>query len=148
MTLVDQDAQAMQLCERSLTPLARKTGARFQFVADPIQQLLQAEHLGQSLGHRELIYSAGLFDYLDETTFIQSLRVLYSAIVPGGLVAVGNMGAHNPSRHFMEFVVDWYLIHRSRADLERIGLAVTGDPSKVSIDAEPLGLNLFLHIRR
>ena len=45
---------------------------------------------------RELIYSAGLFDYLEGRMFSRILGVLYGGLSAGGMLAIGNVAAHNP----------------------------------------------------
>lgn len=148
IALVDQDPRAMAHCERTLAPIARQTGTRLQFVADPIQHLIEARNLGASLGDRDLVYSAGLFDYLPDDVFIRLLGALYQAVATGGRLTVGNMGSHNPALNFMDFVMDWHLIHRTPQDLERLAAAAGAQPQAISVDAEPEGINLFLHLCR
>jgi extracellular factor (EF) 3-hydroxypalmitic acid methyl ester biosynthesis protein len=148
LALVDQDARALQHCERTLGPLGRATGARFQFINDPIQQLIKAENLRSVLGSRKLIYSVGLFDYLDDDVFVALIRVLYDALDPGGLLVIGNMASHNPTQRWMEYAMDWFLIHRSPDDLRYLALKVTKSADNVKIDSEPTGVNLFLHMSK
>lgn len=95
-----------------------------------------------------MIYSAGLFDYLSDRTFRGLLGALYQALVPGGLLAIGNFSAGNPSRWMMEYFVDWFLIHRSPEQLRAHAAALNPTPASVDVDAEPLGVNLFLLVRR
>ena len=47
----------------------------------------------------------------------------------------------------MEYAMDWYLFHRSREELIALGRAGVQQASAYSVDAEPEGINLFLHIR-
>ena len=125
-----------------------RTGARVQFIRESVRRLLTARRLSHALGEREFIYSAGLFDYLNERSFVALLRALFDALVPGGLIAVGNVAIDNPSRWAMEYFSEWFLIHRSADELRRFGDMLTPKPSHVSIDSEPLGVNLFLLVRR
>ncbi len=148
IALVDQDSRALDLCERTLTPLSRKTGARFSFIGDPIQSLIQEKNLGDCLGKRDLIYSAGLYDYLEDDVFVALTRVLYDALKPGAKLVIGNMANHNPTKEWMAYAMDWYLIHRSPDELMELGTRVTSDSSKVFVDSEPEGVNLFVHLRR
>ena len=103
--------------------------------------------LSTTLGRCDLIYSAGLFDYLSLRSFQALLGALYDALSPGGLLAVGNVASHNPTRWFMEYCLDWFLIHRSRDELLALGAQLHPHPSKLWVDAEPLGVNLFLMAR-
>jgi hypothetical protein len=59
---------------------------------------------------------------------------------------VGNVASHNPSRVFMEYSLDWFLIHRSAEELVDFANALSPRPIRVEVDAEPTGVNLFLRI--
>ena len=69
VALIDQEECSIASCERTLTPLANETGARIQFIRESIRRLIVAQELSKTLGVRELIYSAGLFDYLNDRSF-------------------------------------------------------------------------------
>lgn len=146
VALIDQEERVLVYCERTLSPLAAKTGVKLHFIRESVRRLLGAKKLKDALGERDLIYSAGLFDYLNQRSFSALLAGLYDALAPGGHLCVGNVGSHNPTRYTMEYLLDWFLIHRSRAELEEFAGALTPSPTRVEVDAEPSGVNLFLRI--
>jgi len=146
VALIDQEERALAYCERTLSPLAAKTGAKIHFIRESVRRLLTTKDLKETLGERDLIYSAGLFDYLNHRSFSVLLGGLYDAVVPGGQLCVGNVATHNSSRHIMEYALDWFLIHRTPAELTEFAHALRPAPAKVEIDAEPTGVNLFLRI--
>ncbi len=146
IALIDQEDRAIAFCERTIGPLAVKSGARVQVIKESVRRLLTTKKLSEALGPRELIYSAGLFDYLNERSVTALMTALYEALVPGGELAIGNVAAHNPTRHFMEYCLDWFLIHRSPADLLAFAEPLRPAPSRMEVDAEPLGVNLFLRL--
>lgn len=76
------------------------------------------------------------------------LQVLYDALVPGGRLLLGNVAAHNPSRWAMEYFVDWMVIHRSAEELRALASHLKPKPSEITIEAEPSGVNLFLHVMK
>jgi hypothetical protein len=45
-------------------------------------------------------------------------------------------------------IIDWYLNPRTESDLFRIALDANIDKEMVSVEKEPLGINLFLKIRK
>lgn len=147
VALIDQEERSIAYCERTLAPLALRTGARVRFIRASIRRLLTAKNLRQALGEQEFIYSAGLFDYLNDRSFRGLLGGLYQALVPSGLIAVGNVSTANPSRWAMEYFSEWFLIHRSPDELCALGQTLDPVPARVEVDAEPLGVNLFLLIR-
>jgi len=94
-----------------------------------------------------LIWSAGLFDYLDDRTFIVLARRLIRMLAPGGRLVVGNFSTMNPTRDYMEFG-EWFLHHRTPEQLLTLAKACEGDGIASHVDEEPLGVNLFLHIEK
>ena len=68
----------------------------------------------------DLIYSAGLSDYLSDKTLEVLIRILHEHISPNGLLIVGNFTYDSRGRGFMEGFMDWSLIYRDEADLIRI----------------------------
>jgi cyclopropane fatty-acyl-phospholipid synthase-like methyltransferase len=98
-------------------------------------------------GRFHLIWSAGLFDYFDDRTFVRLLSRLLPSLTPGGELAVGNFGPRNTTRGYMEAIAKWYLNHRTATSLmalaERAGF---GGQHDVDVRSEPSGVNLFLHI--
>lgn len=147
ITLVDQDARAIAACQSRLTPLSRRTGCRIRYVCDPVARLIRAAPLAACLGEHELIYSAGLFDYLEDDVFVGLASALRSCLTDSGRLVIGNMASHNPSRVLMSTFMDWALLHRSQAQLRGLGSAASRSGDVVEVEAEPSGVNLFLSLR-
>src|SRR5687767_5874364 len=95
----------------------------------------------------DVVWSAGLFDYLDDKLFVFLVRRLASLLKPGGQLVVGNFCDGNPTQAYMEVFGGWFLNYRSRAELAGLAVAAGFDPSSVSIQSEETGVNLFLHIQ-
>jgi extracellular factor (EF) 3-hydroxypalmitic acid methyl ester biosynthesis protein len=147
VSLIDQENHAITYCERTLGPLAAQTDARLHLIRESVRRLLMTRQLSTTLGRCDLIYSAGLFDYLSLRSFQALLGALYDALSRGGLLAVGNIASHNPTKWFMEYCLDWFLIHRSRDELLALGAQLEPSPARLWVDSEPLGVNLFLLAR-
>ena len=146
--LIDQDVRAIAYCERRLVPLAESTGAQLHFVRESVRRLLCGGRLGYTMGARQLIYSAGLFDYLSDRSFVALLSALYEGAEEGGQILVGNVDQSNPTRYFMEYFAEWFLIHRSRPQLLDKAKLLRPLPAEVRVEAEPLGVNLFLVVQK
>jgi extracellular factor (EF) 3-hydroxypalmitic acid methyl ester biosynthesis protein len=95
----------------------------------------------------DLIWSAGLFDYLDEKIFKMLLSRLLNFVKPGGEIVIGNFSLDNPTRDYME-CGNWFLYHRSPDDLFKIACECGIPHDKIYVKSESLGVNLFLHISR
>lgn len=96
----------------------------------------------------DLVWSAGLFDYLTDKVFVHLLETLLKVTKPGGEVVVGNFSDFNASRDYMELLGHWQLHHRSRETLLSLATQAGASPNQVQILWEPEGVNYFLHIRR
>jgi SAM-dependent methyltransferase len=94
----------------------------------------------------DLVWSAGLFDYLKDRLFVRLLKRLMRFAKPGAEVVIGNFSMVNPSRSYMELVGGWKLLHRSDDHLRDLALQAGAEPGQIRIGAEPEGVNLFLHI--
>lgn len=148
VALIDQEERVITFCERTLGPLAARTGVRLHLIRESVRRLLTTRQLSGALGPRDLIYSAGLFDYLNQRSFAALLAALYDALAPGGLLAVGNVATNNPTRFFMEYCLDWFLIHRTPEELLAFAADLRPRPASAEVDSEPLGVNLFLLVRK
>ena len=70
----------------------------------------------------DLIYSSGLFDYLDDRVATRLVTNLRKLLQPQGLMAISNATDKysNRSAFLMEWVMDWNLIYRSSEEFKKI----------------------------
>lgn len=134
---VDAEIHAIERAKKLCAPFAN----RVEFYHRNVLRFLPAK------GY-ELVWSAGLFDYLTDRTFVFLLKALMSVAKRGGEVVVGNFSDHNPSRDYMELLGDWVLQHRTRDHLRALALEAGAPADSIEVMWEPEGVNLFLHIRR
>ena len=94
----------------------------------------------------DLIYCAGLFDYLAPETCRALMELWHDSLSPGGLIVIGNMTDTKPFRFFIEFVLDWQLIYRNSREF--LSLVPEHYRETARVIAEPASVNLFLHLRK
>jgi extracellular factor (EF) 3-hydroxypalmitic acid methyl ester biosynthesis protein len=95
----------------------------------------------------QLIWSAGLFDYLNDKKFIFLLKHMKPLLEKDGELVVGNFSTDNPTRAYMEIIGDWRLRHRTPEQLISLAKACDFKDSDIRIGKEPEGVNLFLHMK-
>jgi hypothetical protein len=136
-TLLDQDKEAIDNARKnvpvhiSLEPKFINAGVRDIFKRNV------------SLGKQDIIYTLGLFDYLEDKVAISLIKILYDELNAGGLLLIGNYHPCNPLRTLIEGVMDWYLIYRTEEEMMTLARAAVPD-GRHFVMAEPEGINLIL----
>lgn len=96
------------------------------FAIHPLNHSISHLFKSDTLGQFDLIYSAGLFDYLTDRTAISLIEVLVARLHPEGRLVLGNYTPANDGRGYMEGMMDWRLIYRHQEDLVRLVKAAAG----------------------
>ncbi|MFN0033715.1 MAG: class I SAM-dependent methyltransferase [Saprospiraceae bacterium] len=135
-TCVDLDAHAIEYATR----LNERWLKQIEFVHRNIFKFRPEENF-------DVIWSAGLFDYFDDATFVGILGKIRTWANPGGEIIIGNFSEENPSRRYMEAFGEWFLHHRSPAQLMRIALQAGFTRAQVRVGKESEGVNLFMHLQ-
>jgi len=102
--------------------------------------------VNQQIGYQDIIYSAGLADYLEDRLFIALVDRAYEHLNKGGVLIIGNFSP-NPDQFFMDHILHWRLIYRT-ADQLRSLFAQTRFGRNVRVVAEDEGVNLFVEAVR
>lgn len=108
---LDQDAESLarlgETCSGlAVTPLRAK-----------IKDLLKDKQL---LSGFDLIYSIGMYDYLDLPTAQLVTRALFDRLNPGGRLLIGNFLTDMPAAAYGECFGDWWLILRTPDELSQV----------------------------
>ena len=96
----------------------------------------------------QLIWSAGLFDYLNDRIAISFLRRLWRWLPPGGELVIGNFFTANSDRAYMELLGGWKLQHRSENDLKALARQAGIPDNAIHVGCESEKVNLFLHAKK
>lgn len=93
------------------------------------------------------VWSAGLFDYLDDRKFTFLLKRLYKMLMPYGQLVVGNFSPNNPTRAYMEYG-EWFLNYRNEEHLLSLAEQSKIPRQLCHVAKENEGVNLFLHVQK
>jgi extracellular factor (EF) 3-hydroxypalmitic acid methyl ester biosynthesis protein len=150
--LFDFNPQTLDFTRTSLSEARSTHGRRsvINLAEKSINQLLkEAGKISGTSAVRQydLVYCAGLFDYVSDRICRRLNELFYHLLAPGGLMVVTNVDASKPFRHSMDFLLEWHLIYRDRAAMERLVPAGV-PPGCARVGADPTGVNLFLEIRK
>jgi extracellular factor (EF) 3-hydroxypalmitic acid methyl ester biosynthesis protein len=137
---LDSDATSLEEVERSY--------GRFgvERAAASIRQLLMQKI---NPGLFDLVYSTGLFDYLQQP-FAQRLALLmFRMLRPGGRLVVANFLPGIPDLGYMESYMAWMLIYRTRLEMMSISAEIPQELIRdIRIFAEENQNIIFLQITK
>lgn len=117
-----------------ITPILRS-------VHDLLKQAVQTTDAGPEY---DLVYCAGLFDYLSDRICRRLVPMFASWTRPGGRIVVTNVHSGHYARGIMEHLMEWHLVLRDEANM----LSLMPNGQGVSVYTDDTGINVFLDIRK
>ncbi len=151
-TLLDFNEETLQFAHKTLEDLRKRhrRDTSFRLLKRSVHQLLKDASKpsgGMPLSQYDFIYCAGLFDYLSDRICKRLTEIFYDLLAPGGLLVATNVDKSNPSRNWMEYVVEWHLTYRDKRQLQAL-VPKKAERDLVEITQEPLGVNIFIQLRK
>ncbi len=143
--LLDFNAETLAYAQRQIEAItdSQEDPPKVTYILKTVQELLrQAIELPEAAKTYDIIYCAGLFDYLSDRVCTKLVRLFYQWCEPGGRVIVTNVHSSNPVKGLMEHVMEWHLVLRDEADMERLA----PDLGPLKIYTDQTGINVFLEI--
>ncbi|MBV9950204.1 MAG: hypothetical protein JOZ69_25410 [Myxococcales bacterium] len=150
IVLFDQDKRALSFAYSRLKRLvdARWAGrVKVVYLHDSIKRLLRDVHVFDGVGTFDLVFSSGLFDYLQLRTAVVLCRNLFAHVAQGAALYVGNMVPANPNRWIMDLHLDWPLVYRTETEMTDFARLASPEAT-IEIVEEKTGLNPFVRLTR
>ncbi|WP_176538874.1 class I SAM-dependent methyltransferase [Rhizobium sp. J15] len=92
-------------------------GTSVEAINGSVRGLLARKH---EIGTFDLIYAAGLYDYLTDKVAIRLTQICMEMLKPGGVFLFANFSDEMADDGYMESYMNWELLQRSEADMWRI----------------------------
>jgi extracellular factor (EF) 3-hydroxypalmitic acid methyl ester biosynthesis protein len=139
-TMIDFDLQALaHVSERR-----DRLGLQRQIALTPANLIhLSVGRKSIDLAEQDLIYSIGLIDYFPDELVVKLMSLIHSLLRPQGKAILGNFHPSNTCKAFMDHVLEWRLIHRDEADMDRLYSSSAFGRPCTNIRFEQQGINLF-----
>ncbi len=146
-TLVDQEKDALDYAinaaYRSLAP--SRSNVIVSGMHTSFTEMLRPMSTFRHIPQQDLIYSAGLLDYLSPNMCRNLTRKLYEHLKPGGTLLVGNVNDAPMGTYWsMEYVLDWTLFFRSEDEMFDMAAGCQG--ADVSVDMDENGAVYMLKV--
>jgi extracellular factor (EF) 3-hydroxypalmitic acid methyl ester biosynthesis protein len=144
---LDQDPLSCAEVARSMA------GHRVRVIEQGVRELASRAGTPEgaaAYGQFDLIYSAGLYDYLPDALARRLTQRLAGLLRPGGRLVLGNFVPTGHGRGYMEAFMDWTLIVRSEAELRALneGALPGGQAGDISSFMDPQGNVAYTVLRR
>jgi extracellular factor (EF) 3-hydroxypalmitic acid methyl ester biosynthesis protein len=143
--LIDLDREALEHAEAAIRKLRYDLNKDIQvnFINENVREIIKGRFVLQD---QNLVYSAGLFDYLDNVISKILVERLYNFLAPGGKLIIGNYTYKNPTKPLCHFMTNWHLIHKSEEEMGEWVSDLHG--AEVSIKLDPTEINAFLVVEK
>jgi extracellular factor (EF) 3-hydroxypalmitic acid methyl ester biosynthesis protein len=157
LILLDQDAAAHEAASRRLrrTLLERaSSNVSLTCLHFSVRQLLKPQTaeekriVGETLSNLDLVYSAGLYDYLPTHVAARLTHQVYAMLAPGGRFLLGNLVEAADTTWMMDYVMGWELQYRVDADMLALAKGLTPAPAQLGITRDRTGYCMFLDVRK
>lgn len=147
--LLDFNAETLEYTREQIQEASASGGreTEVRYFQRSVHQLLRAATHGgdEEFSDYDVVYCAGLFDYLSQRVCKRLVELFCSMLRPGGIVIVTNVAQSNPRKAWMEYVMEWNLIYRDENDMNDL-VPEQLDLKGTSVVADSTGVNLFLEI--
>ena len=80
---------------------------------------LGGRHAYLAAGELDLVVISAI-DQFESRLLTRILRFAHTLLAPGGTILVGNLHPRNPTRAFMEHVLDWHAHHREEEEFAAV----------------------------
>ena len=108
---LDQDLRSLEVVQRDYSRLPIKCAPQ------SIQRLLTPR---PDLGKFDVIYSAGMFNYLPDPLAWRLFSFMFDLLSPGGTLMAANFLPGNANRAYMESFMDWRVIMRDETQMMQL----------------------------
>lgn len=146
-TLIDQETQALEYALSFSRRLAGAERLEVQALNISFKDMLNPSPMTAAYTDKDIIYSAGLVDYLNPLLARRFVRQLYQLAKPGGCVIIGNVNNSKKGTIWStEYATDWSMMFRSRADMLAMAADATG--ADATVEADTLDAIYILKLRK
>lgn len=149
-TLLDFNDETLRYTGKVLETLKAQYGRNtlIRMIKKSVHQILkEAAKPSEDFQKYDLIYCAGLFDYLSTGICKRLMNSFYDMLAPGGLLVATNVDISNPERYGMEYLLGWHLVHRNAAQLRDLH-PDRAPPGSCCVKSDETGVNIYIEARK
>lgn len=144
MNLFDLDREALEHAQTKIMEIASIRGVtpNVNYINASVKSFLVSS--AHSTEKFDLIYSAGLFDYLDNATSTALTHKFFNMLNPQGTLLIGNFTKDNLTKAFLHLIVNWTLIHKTQEEILNWANSIKNCSKKLEFDTHNMIAFLIL----
>lgn len=146
--MLDFNDETLQFAGAALSAVKQRHNRKteIQLTKKSVMQILKAGARSAG-GTHDMIYCAGLFDYLPDRMCKELMNIFYDMLAPGGLLLATNVDCSNPIRNMLDYLLEWHLIYRDGKQMLEFA-PERADKELVAVRADQTSVNIFLEVRK
>jgi len=146
ITLLDFNEETLGYTRSKISTASdtHHSSVQTQFIHKSVHELLKESARRDAQPEYDLVYCAGLFDYLSDKVCARLVRLFYDKALDSGRVLVTNVHPRNPGRHIMEYLMEWHLIYRDESQMD----VLYPGQGKYEKFCDDSGVNIFMDIEK
>lgn len=147
VSLIDQDEGALEFANERIRRASMRSSLQVSLRCRHVsfKDLLASEILVEEVRAQDMVYTAGLFDYLPDRVASVLISQLVGLLAPGGRLLIGNAVDSPGVRWVPEFVLDWHMIYRSPAQMRALASNLQ-ESCRIDVEFDESGVWQFLVI--
>ena len=138
----DNEEQALEYAKNLL-----KAFPNTNFTRENILRLAATKHITSIIKKKyDIIYSTGLFDYLNNKVAVRLIENLRMLLKLDGMLVISNVRDKysNPSVHYMEWAGEWSLIYRDDDEFKKCFTDAGFNEDELKMHYEQQGIMLYV----
>ena len=146
---VDFEKRAIDCVREKINKFSKATGKKIcaNFFNYSVLQFLKSRKKGVYPEGQHLIYSAGLFDYLNSKIASRLITKLFSLLTVGGTLIITNIHKDVSARAYLELLGEWNLILRDEEDMLQLAVEIK-DFREKTIEVDETNAQLYLILKK
>ena len=142
IALLDLDADALEFAKQQLSPFL--PAENMYCLRTNLYRIARNKQSLSMMQNADFLVCSGLFDYLDQQDAADMLASFWNSLSANGKSMVFNFAPEDPSRPYMEWIGNWYLVYRSANAMIQLARQAKLPHDRFVVKSEELKANHYI----
>jgi hypothetical protein len=147
-TFFDFEPLALEQIKKDINGYKRNQNIYVSYVNENILTILKQKQAEDKIKKQDLIYAAGLIDYMNDKISARFIATMYALLNKGGKLIVGNVSSGNEFKAYTEMLGEWWINYRNENEMLKLTHYID-ESAKITVEYErETRMNVFLIIEK